>query len=162
MRAGLSCSTNSLRQQTTTPAPLVEDAAPPLIDLREIDADKHRDIRKLREQGMSRMDAEAVVAAGIITDIIDAPAAAPPRPPIYALYEQTIGLMNPFIAEELKAAAEKYPMDWIEQAFKESAMANARNWRYIKAILERWEREGKDSGKSASPTQSGPVKKKRY
>jgi len=65
---------------------------------------------------------------------------------IYTLYEQNIGLITPMLSEELKAAAELYPAEWIEDAFKEAVMLNKRSWRYIARILERWAREGKQGG----------------
>jgi len=70
------------------------------------------------------------------------------RPNIFALYEQNIGLLQPLIAEELREAEKTYPAAWIEEAFKIAVERNARNWRYIQAILERWAREGKDDGKT--------------
>ncbi|MFQ6001984.1 MAG: DnaD domain protein, partial [Anaerolineae bacterium] len=54
----------------------------------------------------------------------------------------------PLIAEELREAEKTYPAAWIEEAFKIAVERNARNWRYIQAILERWAREGKDDGKA--------------
>ena len=66
-----------------------------------------------------------------------------PRPNIFSLYEQNIGLLQPILAEELEEAANKYPPDWVEEAFRLAAQSNARSWRYVRAILERWEREGK-------------------
>jgi len=70
------------------------------------------------------------------------------RPNIFALYEQNIGLLQPLIAEELREAEKTYPAAWIEEAFKIAVERNARNWRYIQAILERWAREGKDDEKT--------------
>ncbi len=68
-----------------------------------------------------------------------------PRPNIFALYEDNIGLLTPLIAEELKQADRDYPQDWIEEAFRIAVENNVRNWRYIRAILERWSRQGRDS-----------------
>jgi len=65
------------------------------------------------------------------------------RPNIFVLYEQNIGLLQPLIVEELEEAETLYPMTWIEEAFKIAVENNARNWRYIRAILERWQTEGK-------------------
>jgi DNA replication protein len=65
---------------------------------------------------------------------------------IFALYEQNIGMIQSTIVEELKEAERIYPAQWVEEAFKEAAMLNKRNWRYITRILERWASEGKDSG----------------
>jgi DNA replication protein len=65
------------------------------------------------------------------------------RPNIFVLYEQNIGLLSPLIAEELKEAADRYPAEWIEAAFREAVLYNKRNWKYIRAILRRWETEGR-------------------
>jgi DNA replication protein len=65
------------------------------------------------------------------------------RPNIFVLYEQNIGLLSPMIADELKDAADHYPQDWIESAFREAVEQNKRKWSYIRAILRRWETEGR-------------------
>lgn len=65
------------------------------------------------------------------------------RPNIFVLYEQNIGLLSPMIAEELKDAADSYPTDWIEAAFREAVQQNKRKWSYIRAILRHWETEGR-------------------
>ncbi len=70
------------------------------------------------------------------------------RPNIFTLYEQNIGLLSPMIAEELKDAADHYPAEWIESAFREAVLLNKRNWRYINAILRRWETEGRQAWKA--------------
>lgn len=68
------------------------------------------------------------------------------RPPIYVLYEQNIGVIQPMVAEELREAERTYPAAWIEDAFREAVELNKRNWRYVRRILERWAAEGKDDG----------------
>ena len=70
------------------------------------------------------------------------------RPNVFAVYEDNIGMLNPMIAEELKDAEERYPQDWIEDAFREAVKSNKRSWRYVSAVLERWEREGRGDGGS--------------
>jgi DnaD/phage-associated family protein len=65
------------------------------------------------------------------------------RPNIFTLYEQNIGLLAPLVAEELRDAGERYPWDWIEAAFREATQQNKRKWSYIRAILKRWEIDGK-------------------
>ena len=65
------------------------------------------------------------------------------RPNIFVLYEQNIGLLSPLLADELKDAAEQYPAEWIEAAFREAVQHNKRKWSYIRAILRRWETEGR-------------------
>lgn len=67
-----------------------------------------------------------------------------PRLNIHELYEQNIGLLQPLLAQELEEAARTYPSDWLIDAFRVAAENNVRKWRYIKHILERWAREGKN------------------
>jgi len=67
----------------------------------------------------------------------------PPRPTIYQLYEDNIGALTPMIAEALIDAAATYPPDWIEAALRYAVERNARNWRYISKVLERWQQEGR-------------------
>lgn len=62
---------------------------------------------------------------------------------IFRLYEQNIGLVTPMLAEELAEAAGQYPAEWIEEALREAVTHNRRSWRYIRAILERWARDGR-------------------
>lgn len=65
------------------------------------------------------------------------------RPNIFTLYEQNVGLLLPLVAEELREAGERYPQEWIEEAFRLAVQQNKRKWSYIRAILHRWEIEGK-------------------
>lgn len=65
------------------------------------------------------------------------------RPNIFTLYEQNVGLLTPLIADELREAEHEYPAAWIEEAFRQAVALNKRNWRYIRAILERWRSEGR-------------------
>ena len=76
------------------------------------------------------------------------------RPNIYALYEENIGALTPLISEELRAAEQDYPPSWIEEAIRLAVERNARNWRYIRRVLERWQAEGKDRGLTKRPTQA--------
>jgi DnaD/phage-associated family protein len=77
--------------------------------------------------------------------------AAPARAPepeaevnIFTLYEQNIGPLTALLSEELMEAEATYPDAWIEEAFREAVRLNKRSWKYIHAILERWQTEGKD------------------
>lgn len=74
------------------------------------------------------------------------------RPNIFVLYEQNIGLLTPLIAEELRDAEKTYPTGWIEEAFRVAVEHNARRWRYVRSVLERWAAEGKDSEKTGRDT----------
>jgi DnaD/phage-associated family protein len=69
--------------------------------------------------------------------------AADTRPNIFALYEDTIATLDPYIAERLKEAEQRYPPGWIREAFEIAATENKRSWRYVAAILARWGAEGK-------------------
>lgn len=75
--------------------------------------------------------------------------APPPReaPNIFRLYEENIGPLTPLLAETLTEAEDSYPADWIEDAIRIAVERNKRTWRYIAAILERWQREGKHDRK---------------
>lgn len=81
------------------------------------------------------------------------------RPNIFTLYEQNIGMLTPLIAEELRDAEETYPTSWIEEAFREAVNLNKRSWKYIHAILERWNTEGKDENQDR---QSAEADRRRY
>ena len=65
------------------------------------------------------------------------------RPALITLYEQNIGLVTPMILDELREAEDRYPMHWIEDAIREAVRANARSWRYISKVLERWAAHGR-------------------
>ena len=93
------------------------------------------------------------VMAGVIAlpagDEIEAvaPAGRIKRPNVFDLYEQEIGMITPVVADELKAAETEYPREWIETAVREAALSNRRSWPYVRAILQRWNKEGKSDGK---------------
>ncbi len=71
---------------------------------------------------------------------------APTVSDIFTLYEENVGVITPFIADELRDAEASYPAAWIHDAIQEAVLQNKRNWRYIAAILKRWTQEGKESG----------------
>jgi DnaD/phage-associated family protein len=66
------------------------------------------------------------------------------RPNIFRLWEENMGPLTPMIAETLRDAEEIYPHDWIEEAMRIAVERNARNWRFIEAVLRRWREEGRD------------------
>ena len=82
----------------------------------------------------------------------ESPGASPweERPNIFTLYEQNIGALTPMLAEILRDAEKEYPADWIGEAIRLSVEHNARSWKYVAAILERWKKEGKSGGKPPS------------
>ena len=65
------------------------------------------------------------------------------RPNIFTLYEQNVGILTPLLAEELREAEREYPREWIEEAFRLAVQQNKRKWAYIRAILKRWQTEGR-------------------
>jgi DnaD/phage-associated family protein len=93
------------------------------------------------------------LALPAVASLAMAPAPAGSRPNIFSLYEENIGVLTPIVAEELRAAEKEYPADWIEDAFREAATLNKRNWRYIARILENWSIEGRAHGKPGGRTQ---------
>ena len=89
----------------------------------------------------NRLWAERVGMAGAAL----APNGALPedRPALITLYEQNIGLVTPLLLDELREDEERYPAHWIEDAMREAVRANARSWRYVKKVLERWATHGR-------------------
>jgi DnaD/phage-associated family protein len=67
----------------------------------------------------------------------------PERPTIYQLYEENIGALTGIIADHLKDAEREYPAGWVEEAIRLAVEHEKRSWRYVRAILERWRKEGK-------------------
>jgi DnaD/phage-associated family protein len=90
----------------------------------------------------NRRALERLAAEGVTLEEPLPPAEGEPAPNIYTLYEQNIGGITPLIAEDLREAEQRYPPEWVREAFREAAELNKRNWRYIRRILERWEIEG--------------------
>lgn len=88
------------------------------------------------------------------------PAGVTKRPGIFDLYEQEIGMITPLVADELKAAEAEFSKEWIETAVREAALSGRRSWPYVRAILRRWNREGKSDGKFGRD--SGTVDTRRF
>ncbi len=72
------------------------------------------------------------------------------RSSLVALYEQNIGLVTPLLVDELREAEERYPASWIEEAIREAVRTNARSWRYIRTVLERWASHGRQDATGRS------------
>lgn len=106
---------------------------------------------------------EVADAAGVGNAVGDYPPpdAMPPtrrRANIFELYEQHIGGYTHGVAEQLRAAEEEYPAQWIERAIVAAGERDIRSWSYVIATLRRWNREGPpkwtvdahDNGKSGN------------
>ncbi len=76
------------------------------------------------------------------------------RTNLFTLYEQNIGPLTPLIGDILRQAERDYPLAWIKEAIQIAVEQNKRSWKYIEAILRRWQAEGKDSGTTKQPTQA--------
>lgn len=94
---------------------------------------------------IARIERGELPLGEVATEALPAATVAPSD--IFSLYEQNIGVLTPLIVEELKEAERLYPSGWIAEAFREAVAHNKRRWSYIARILQRWEEEGKDSGK---------------
>jgi DnaD/phage-associated family protein len=84
----------------------------------------------------------------------------PPRLNIFELYEADFGMVTPKIAEYLKDAEAEYPAQWVAEAMAEAVAHNKRNWSYVRAILDNWERNGRGSGiveRRAQPDGAGYI-----
>jgi DnaD/phage-associated family protein len=66
------------------------------------------------------------------------------RPNVFNLYEQNIGPLTPMIADHLRQAQADFPAEWIEEAIGIAVENNVRKWSYVQAILDGWQRQGKD------------------
>ena len=89
------------------------------------------------------------------------------REPVYSsapeIWQSAFGTpIPPILAEEVKAAESRYGLDWLHDAFAESAANGVRSWRYVQAILERWEQEGRDEGDAAARSAAGGFETSRY
>lgn len=73
-------------------------------------------------------------------------ASAGPRPDVFRLYEENIGVITPMAAERLKDMEVEYPREWIAEAFGQAVLSNARSLRYVEAILRRWRDDGRGDG----------------
>jgi len=78
---------------------------------------------------------------------MSAPFAPTRKSNIFKLYEENIGALTPLLSDILREAEKNYPSEWIEEAFEIAVKRNARNWKYVEAILTRWKEKGKDERK---------------
>lgn len=77
-----------------------------------------------------------------------------PEPPnIFRLYEEHFGPLTPMIADALQDAENTYPSQWIADAIRIAVENNKRNWRYVAAILNRWQQEGRDDRQARRDTE---------
>lgn len=61
---------------------------------------------------------------------------APAKSRVFKVYEQEIGALTPIIADALKDAEETFPEEWVIEAIIIAVERNARNWKYVRAVLD--------------------------
>jgi DNA replication protein DnaD len=59
------------------------------------------------------------------------------------------------VADDLRDLEKTYPPDWVEFAFREAVNSNARNLKYIRAILTRIQTHGFDNKPGGKPERKG-------
>jgi DnaD/phage-associated family protein len=109
-----------------------------------------------------RRGLEAVRSRDVDLGRVAPAAAARDRRSIHSLYESLIGTISPLVADDLAEAERLYPAEWLEAAFREAAAQNARSWRYVSRILERWAIEGRDHAKTGRDPADGNARRERY
>lgn len=77
----------------------------------------------------------------------------PEKENIFKQYESNIGPLTPLMADALKDAENTYPQEWIEDAIQIAVERNVRNWRYIEAILKRWQQGGREAQETRRSTE---------
>jgi len=75
----------------------------------------------------------------------------------FSVYQSEIGMITSHISERLKADIDDYSEPWVIDAILIASGANARNMKYIEAILSRWKTTGKDDGKQKREYQGKSV-----
>lgn len=77
------------------------------------------------------------------------PQVVPPEGPslarggqVWAAYEGNIGALTPLVAESLADDEREYGAEWVCAAIQEAVKSEARNLKYVEAILARWKRDG--------------------
>ena len=79
---------------------------------------------------------------------------------VFEAYHNEIGSLTPIISDTLTSWEEDTSTQWVVDAICIASMNNVRNFAYIKAILERWMSEGKQSfDKPSSESKSGKAQK---
>lgn len=66
----------------------------------------------------------------------------------FRIYHQNFGLLTPVLADQLRNLIEDFPLPWVCEAMEIAVARNKKALAYVKAILNRWEREARESGTS--------------
>lgn len=66
----------------------------------------------------------------------------------FRIYHQNFGLLTPVLADQLRGLIEDFPLPWVCEAMEIAIGRNVKALAYVKAILNRWEREARESGET--------------
>jgi len=66
----------------------------------------------------------------------------PPKPNIFEAYQSEIGVITPFIADDMTAYEKEFDVSWILQAIHIAAENSKRSWGYVKAVLKTAKEKG--------------------
>ena len=66
----------------------------------------------------------------------------------FRIYHQNFGLLTPVLADQLRNLIEDFPLHWVCEAMEIAVGRNIKALAYVKAILNRWEREAREAGKT--------------
>ena len=67
----------------------------------------------------------------------------------FRIYHQNFGLLTPVLADQLRSLIEDFPLPWVCEAMEIAVGRNIKALAYVKAILNRWEREARESGEAS-------------
>lgn len=84
-------------------------------------------------------DKELTTAAAVVNEM---PEKISDFAEIAKVYQAEIGIITPFVREDMEDAMGRYPRDWIIEAIKEAAAQNVRKWKYAESILQSWKVNG--------------------
>lgn len=83
------------------------------------------------------------------------------RPNIFKIYEQEIGVITPFVRDDLLDIEKEYPEGWFEKAIKEARQSTTRiSMNYLRSILKRWKTEGLEKPREGKSYTSMTVEEK--
>lgn len=110
---------------------------------------RHRENLKRRAAGLPPLvkdkEEEEEEESNGVTSVTSDPILAE----ISKLYEENCGMITPILQQDIVDFCENYrgPLKWVRDAFAEAVKRNKRHWKYIEAILDRWQREGRGPDK---------------
>ena len=66
--------------------------------------------------------------------------------------------VTPMVAEDIKDyLADGCPPEWMVDAIKEAVDHNARTWKYVKTIIDRWLKEGRGDKPKVAPPKASDI-----